>query len=284
VDPGERLTMRHADAIASRPVLSCQALTLSYGATAVIDRLDLAIGAGSITGLIGANGSGKSTLLRGMGRLLKPVSGTVLLDGTPIHAMPTRAVARRLAVLPQNPVAPELITVEELVAQGRTPHQGLLGQWSVADARAVERAIALTDLAAMRARPVDTLSGGQRQRAWIAMILAQETDILLLDEPTTFLDLAHQMEILELLRSLKQQRGATIVVVLHDLNQAARYCDQLVVLGEGRIVAAGPPGEILTEAVVEAAFDVRCRILPDPVTGTPHCIPLERSRNSKVDK
>lgn len=230
----------------------------------------------AITVLVGANGSGKSTLLRGISRLLKPHSGTVLLNAQDIWRLPAKTLARQLGILPQSPVAPEGLTVYELVAQGRYPHQGWLQQWSAEDERATLEAMAITGMSESADRPVDALSGGQRQRAWIAMTLAQDTEVILLDEPTTFLDLAYQIEILDLLHDLNRTRGKTIVMVLHDLNHACRYADSIIALKEGQIVAQGKPAEVITESTVLAVFGIRCRIIPDPVTDTPLVVPIGR--------
>jgi iron complex transport system ATP-binding protein len=241
--------------------------------------LDLAIPAGKITTLVGPNGCGKSTLLRGLARLLKPRGGTVYLDGADIFKLSTKAVAKRLGILPQGPVAPEGLTVRDLVAQGRYPYQNWLQQWSKEDERLVEQALATTGMTPLADRALDTLSGGQRQRAWIAMALAQDTEILLLDEPTTFLDLAHQVEVLDLLYELNQTEGRTIVMVLHDLNQACRYADYLVAVREGQVWAEGLPAQVMTEAMVREVFGLECRIVTDPVAGTPMCVPLGRKFN-----
>lgn len=254
--------------------LTTRNLTLAYEGTPIIRDLTLAIPTGQITGLVGANGCGKSTLLRGLARLLKPVSGTVYLDSKSIFQRSTKEVAQQLGLLPQNPIAPEGLTVKDLVAQGRYPYQNWLQQWSTQDEKIVQRALEITDLTEFVDRPLDTLSGGQRQRAWIAMALAQDTEILLLDEPTTFLDLAHQVEVLDLLYHLNQRQGRTIVMVLHDLNQACRYADYLIAVKEGRIFAAGDPQSVMTEEVVQAVFNLKCRIYPDPIAGTPMCIPI----------
>ncbi len=256
--------------------LRAERLTLSYDTVPVISGLSLTLPRGKITALVGPNGSGKSTLLRGFARLLKPKGGAVYLDGQSILRLPTREVAKELGLLPQGPVAPAGLTVEDLAARGRYPHQSWLRQWSRADEEAVERALLATAMAELRDRPVDELSGGQRQRAWIAMALAQETEIMLLDEPTTFLDLAHQVEVLDLLQELNRNEGRTIVLVLHDLNQACRYADHLIALRGGRISAEGPPGEVVTEELVRAVFGLDCRVIEDPVSGTPLCIPLVR--------
>jgi iron complex transport system ATP-binding protein len=245
----------------------------------VVHELDLEIPRGQTTAVVGANGCGKSTLLRALARLMAPRSGTVLLDGTAIAELPTKEVARRLGLLPRSPVAPEGLTVEDLVARGRYPHQGILRRWSREDEAAVESALAATHLADLPARPLDELSGGQRQRAWIAMTLAQRTDVLLLDEPRTFLDLAHQVEILDLLAELVADQGRTVVMVLHDLNQACRYADHLVALRDGRVHAAGAPAGVIDAQLVEAVFGLSATVIDDPVTGTPLCLPLGRTHS-----
>jgi iron complex transport system ATP-binding protein len=257
-------------------MLTTRKLTLGYNQTSIIESLDLAIAPGKITVLVGPNGCGKSTLIKGLGRLIKPRYGVVYLDGKAISQQSTQAIARRLGLLPQSPVAPEGLTVQELVAQGRYPHQSWLQQWSRTDEQAVVEALLITEMRELADRPLDTLSGGQRQRAWIAMTLAQETDILLLDEPTTFLDLAHQIEVLDLLYELHQTQGRTIVMVLHDLNQACRYGDCLIALRNGQIYAQGPPEQIMTEKMVCDVFGVESRIVSDPVTHTPMCVPMSR--------
>lgn len=256
-------------------VLQAEKLSLSYDRDLIIDRLDLETPTGQITALIGPNGCGKSTLLRGLARLLRPQHGSVLLDGRAIHTMPTKQLARELGILPQAPTAPEGITVRELVAQGRYPHQDWFQQWSHADEQALQRALKRTGLIPLIDRAMDTLSGGQRQRAWIAMALAQETDILLLDEPTTYLDLAHQLEVLELLEKLNQE-GKTIIMVLHDLNHAAYYASHLVALSEGKIFAQGTAQEVITKSIVRHVFGVESQIIPHPATGAPLCLPIRR--------
>jgi iron complex transport system ATP-binding protein len=258
--------------------LNAHDLVLSYGGPPVIDGLSLQIPHGQITALVGANASGKSTLLQALGRLLRPQTGDVLLDGASIASLPTREVARRLAILPQGPVAPEALTVRQLVTQGRYTHQRLLRRWSPEDEAALTGALKATSTSALANRPVDELSGGQRQRAWIAMALAQQTDLLLLDEPTTYLDLTHQVSILELIAQLNARDERTIVMVLHDLNQAARYADQIVALRQGAIVAAGPPEQIITEEMVRTVFDLDVRIIEDPITAGPLCIPANTCR------
>jgi iron complex transport system ATP-binding protein len=256
--------------------LSTRSLTLAYDGVSIIKSLDLAIPTEKITTLVGPNGCGKSTLLRGFARLLKPRAGAVYLDGTDIFKLSTKAVAKRLGILPQGPVAPEGLTVRDLVAQGRYPYQNWLQQWSKEDETLVEQALVTTGMMQLAERSLDTLSGGQRQRAWIAMALAQDTPILLLDEPTTFLDLAHQVEVLDLLFELNRSEGRTIVMVLHDLNQACRYADNLVAMRQGQIIAQGVPEQVMTEAMVREVFELDCRIVPDPVMGTPMCVPIGR--------
>jgi iron complex transport system ATP-binding protein len=255
--------------------LLAQQIHLAYDGKLIIESLDLQIPPAQITALVGPNGCGKSTLLRGLARLLKPRNGSVFLDGKAIHALSTKDVARQIGILPQSPVAPEGLTVHELVAQGRYPHQGWLQQWSAEDERIVRDALAITNMADFADRPLDTLSGGQRQRAWIAMSLAQQTEILLLDEPTTFLDLAYQLEVLDLLLDLNEQ-GRTIVMVLHDLNQACRYADHLVAMRHGQIVAQGAPSLIVNDALIRDVFGMECHVTVDPITGTPLCVPIGR--------
>ncbi|SCF33003.1 iron complex transport system ATP-binding protein [Micromonospora purpureochromogenes] len=254
-------------------MLSTRDLVAGYDERTVLDGLDLELPADAFTVIVGPNACGKSTLLRTMARLLTPRRGAVLLDGTAIRDLPTREVARRLGVLPQSPLVPEGVTVADLVGRGRQPYQRWWRQWSEQDAVAVDRAMALADVAGLADRPVDTLSGGQRQRVWIAMTLAQDTEALLLDEPTTFLDLAHQVEVLDLLHRLRAERGRTVVAVLHDLNQAARYADHLVAMRAGSVVAAGPPREILTAELVRDVFGLDCVVVPCPVTGAPLVVP-----------
>lgn len=254
--------------------LSTQKLSISYQQRQVIDSLDLTLPTAKVSVLIGSNGCGKSTLLKAMARLLTPQSGSVILEGTDIHTSNTAQIARKLAILPQSPVAPEGITVRQLVSLGRFPYQNWLRQWSEEDEKQVNEALRLTGTVALQHRQVDALSGGQRQRVWIAMTLAQATPTLLLDEPTTYLDLAHQVEILELLRGLNQQQGKTIIMVLHDLNLACRYADHLVAVHQGRVYAQGAPQEIMTETLVRKVFNLRCRIIDDPFFHTPLCIPF----------
>jgi iron complex transport system ATP-binding protein len=260
--------------------LAARDLRLRYGDRVVVDGLDLTLPGGAVTVIVGPNACGKSTLLRGLSRLLAPDAGTVTLDGADIHRMPARALARRLGLLPQQPVTPEAITVEALVRLGRYPHQRLLSPWSAADRAAVEAALSRTGVTHLRDQPVDQLSGGQRQRVWIALALAQETDLLLLDEPTTYLDLRHQLEVLDLVAESHAEEGRTVVMVLHDLGQAARYADHLVVLDGGRPAAAGPPQEVIDAALVESVFRVPCQVIPDPQTGTPLVVPRARGRRT----
>ncbi|MFC7405315.1 ABC transporter ATP-binding protein [Georgenia alba] len=256
--------------------LTTEDLALGYGDREVFAALDLDVPSGRITAIVGANACGKSTLLRSMSRLLTPRRGHVLLDGRQVHRMPAKALARTLGLLPQSPIAPEGITVADLVGRGRHPHQRLLSRWSKEDDVAVAAALDATATADLADRPVDELSGGQRQRVWIAMALAQQTDVLLLDEPTTFLDVSHQIEVLDLLTDLNRQRGTTIVMVLHDLNLAARYADHLVALAGGGLHAAGAPGEVLTAECVRAVFGLDSEIIVDPVSGRPLMLPLGR--------
>ncbi|MFE6223793.1 ABC transporter ATP-binding protein [Streptomyces sp. NPDC057854] len=253
--------------------LTARGLTLAYENRVVVEDLDLAVPDGKVTVIVGPNACGKSTTLRALGRLLKPERGAVLLDGEELAKLPTKAIARAVGLLPQTPVAPEGITVADLVARGRQPHQAWWKQWSEEDERAVTEAMARTDVTALADRSVDELSGGQRQRVWIAMALAQETDLLLLDEPTTYLDIAHQVEVLDLVRRLNRSRGRTVVLVLHDLNQAARYADHLIAMKAGRVVTQGPPAEVVTDAMVRDVFGLPAVVVPDPVTGSPLVVP-----------
>ncbi|MFG1652282.1 ABC transporter ATP-binding protein [Micromonospora sp. NPDC049275] len=261
-------------------MLSTRDLVVGYDERTVLDGLTLDLPTDAFTVIVGPNACGKSTLLRTMARLLTPRRGTVLLDGTAIRDLPTRDVARRLGVLPQSPLVPEGVTVADLVGRGRQPYQRWWRQWSSDDGAAVDEAMALADVTDLADRPVDSLSGGQRQRVWIAMTLAQDTDALLLDEPTTFLDLAHQVEVLDLLHRLRVERGRTVVAVLHDLNQAARYADHLIAMRAGAVVAAGPPREILTADLVRDVFGLACVVVPCPVTGAPLVVPAHTGGTS----
>ncbi|SEL04941.1 ABC transporter ATP-binding protein [Rhodococcus maanshanensis] len=256
------------------PRLAAEALTVGYGDRIIVDGLDLEIPTGVVTTVIGPNGCGKSTLLRSLGRLLKPKSGQVLLDGKAISTLKTKDVARTLGMLPQAPVAPEGLTVADLVARGRHPHQSWIRQWSADDEGEVARALALTGVSELADRPVDQLSGGQRQRAWISMALAQGTDILLLDEPTTYLDLAHSVEVLDLVDRMHEELGRTVVMVLHDLNLAIRYSDRLIVMSEGAVVASGTPSEVISEELLLKVFGLEARVIEDPVSDRPLIVPI----------
>jgi iron complex transport system ATP-binding protein len=248
-------------------------LTLGYDDRPVIANLDVTIPDGRITAIVGANACGKSTLLRGLARLLAPRGGAVYLDGKSLADLRTLDVAKVLGLLPQTPVAPDGITVADLVSRGRYPHQGWFRRWTDSDHDAVTRALAATGTADLIDRPIRSLSGGQRQRVWVAMALAQDTDLLLLDEPTTYLDINHQVELLRLLRTLNEDSGKTIVVVLHDLNLACRFSDHLIAMSAGRIVAEGDPATVVTAQLVEDVFGLSCLVVPDPVAGTPMVVP-----------
>jgi len=262
--------------VSTTHTLAAEALTLAYGDRVVIEGLDIEIPPGKITAIVGANGCGKSTLLRALARLVAPRSGQVLLDGQSLRGRPTKEIARTLGLLPQSPTAPEGIAVADLVGRGRHPHQKLLARWSERDYAVVAQALADTGIADLADRAVDELSGGQRQRVWIAMALAQETDVLLLDEPTTFLDVAHQIEVLDLLTDLNRDRGTTIVMVLHDINLAARYADHVFAVRSGRIVASGAPSEVITDTLIRDVFDLDSVVVPDPVSGAPIVLPRGR--------
>ncbi|MDE8670449.1 ABC transporter ATP-binding protein [Pseudarthrobacter sp. H3Y2-7] len=257
-------------------VLSAHDLTLKYDQRCVVDGLTAEIPEGKVTMIVGANACGKSTLLRGLSRLLKPAAGVVTLDGKDIHVRPARELARTLGLLPQHPTAPDGITVRDLVGRGRYPHQGFFRSWGEKDDAAVQRALEATETLELADRNVDELSGGQRQRVWIAMALAQETDVLLLDEPTTYLDLAHQVEVLDLVTDLNRKRGTTVAIVLHDLNLAARYADHVIAMKAGAIVALGAPTKVVTEKMVLDVFGLESRVIPDPISGTPLIIPIGR--------
>ncbi|HEX6817615.1 MAG TPA: ABC transporter ATP-binding protein [Ktedonobacterales bacterium] len=261
--------------------LAAERIAVGYGQRLAVDALSLAIERGTITALVGPNGSGKSTVLKALARILAPQSGAVYLDGQAIARMPTREVARRLAILPQGPTAPDELTVGELVEQGRYPHVGALRTLGERDFAAIEDALTQTHMTPMRHRRLDSLSGGERQRAWIALALAQATPVLLLDEPTTFLDIGHQLEVLDLIRDLKRARNMTLVLVLHDLNQAARYADRLLALQGGRIVADGTPAEILTPALLAEVFQVKAEVIRHPVDGFPLCLPYTTARPAR---
>ncbi|MFG6113865.1 ABC transporter ATP-binding protein [Halobacillus sp. MO56] len=253
-------------------------LSLGYGEDLIIDSLDISIPKGEVTVLIGGNGCGKSTLLRSLARLLKPQSGHIVLDNKDISKMRTKEVAKKMAILPQSPVTPEGLTVLQLVKQGRYPYQSWARQWSKQDEEAVQTALEATNMLELKERSVDSLSGGQRQRAWIAMTLAQNTDTLLLDEPTTYLDMTHQIEILDLLFDLNQDHGRTIVMVLHDINLASRYADHIVALKDKKVYAQGKPEDIITCKMVQDVFEMTCDVREDPLFGTPMCIPHGKGR------
>lgn len=261
-----------------RPAINTQSLSLGYGEKIIINEMNIEIPHGEITVFIGANGCGKSTLLRSIARLLKPHSGSVLLEGKAISSMSSKDIARKMSILPQAPIAPEGLTVYQLVKQGRYPYQTWLKQWSTLDEEKVQKAIEATNLTEFKDRAVDELSGGQRQRAWIAMTLAQDTDIILLDEPTTYLDMAHQIDILDLLFDLNESENRTIVMVLHDLNLACRYADNLVSLKDGTIFAQGRPEDIVTPEMVHQVFGMKCQVACDPIFGSPMCIPFGKGR------
>ncbi|MFF2223896.1 ABC transporter ATP-binding protein [Streptomyces globisporus] len=260
----------------AEPDLRAEGLHLGYDDRAVVSGLDLAVPPGRITAIVGANACGKSTLLRALARLLAPRDGAVSLDGRALHSIPTRELAQQLGILPQSPVAPDGLTVIDLVNRGRSPHQTWWRQWTKADEQAVHDALAATGTTDLADRAVDELSGGQRQRAWIAMAVAQGTPVLLLDEPTTYLDLAHQIDVLDLVVDLNRREGRTIVMVLHDLNQACRYADHVIAMKKGDIVAEGAPADVITAETVEDVFGLRCQVTTDPVSRTPLVIPVGR--------
>ncbi|VXB98322.1 ABC transporter ATP-binding protein [Nocardioides sp. AX2bis] len=257
--------------------LRTEAVSLGYGDRTVVREVTLEVLDGQVTVVVGPNACGKSTLLRGLARLVRARGGSVLLDGEVIHRRPTKEVAKVLGLLPQNPVAPDGVTVADLVGRGRHPHQGIFARWGAEDRAAVEEAMVLTDTAGLADRVVDELSGGQRQRVWIAMALAQGTDLLLLDEPTTYLDVAHQVEMLDLLAELNARSGTTIVMVLHDLNLAARYGHRLVAMRDGVVLAEGTPAEVVTSATVREVFGLDNTVITDPVSGTPLVVPIGRT-------
>lgn len=260
------------------PVLAARGLALGFDGRTVVPGLDVEFARGTVTSVIGPNGCGKSTLLRGLGRLLRPQAGRVALDGVDLAGMPSRAIARRMSILPQTPHAPSGLTVGELVSRGRHPRQRWYQQFSLDDEAAVAEALAATDIADLAAVPLEDLSGGQRQRAWISMILAQETELMLLDEPTTYLDLAHQVELLELVRRLNRDMGRTVVMVLHDISLAARYSDVIIAMQDGRIVSEGPPSDVVTEELLWDVFGLRANVIAEPSEGRPHVVPLGACR------
>ena len=256
--------------------LSAENVTLAYDQRVIAEQLSVEIPDNSFTVIVGPNACGKSTLLRALSRMLKPPQGRVLLDGQVIQSMPAKKVARTLGLLPQSSIAPDGITVADLVGRGRYPHQGMLRQWSTEDERVVQESMAQTGVAELAERYVDELSGGQRQRVWIAMALAQQTPLLLLDEPTTYLDIQHQIDVLDLCAELHEEQGRTLVAVLHDLNHAARYATHLIALRGGEIIAEGAPNDIVTAELVEQVFGLRCQVIDDPETGTPLVVPAAR--------
>ncbi|MBC7630093.1 ABC transporter ATP-binding protein [Aeromicrobium sp.] len=258
-------------------------LTLGYADNTVVGNLDVTILDGRITVIVGANACGKSTLLRGLARLLRPRSGAVILDGASMQDMRSVDVARVLGLLPQSPVAPDGITVGDLVGRGRYPHQGWFRRWSAEDDDAVAGALEATGTIDLVDRRIAELSGGQRQRVWVAMALAQDTDLLLLDEPTTFLDINHQVELLDLLTDLNRVSGKTIVIVLHDLNLACRYADHIIAMKDGTVLAEGPPNEVIDAAVITEVFGLSCEVVPDPVSGTPMVVPRGRHHARKSE-
>lgn len=258
--------------------LGARDLSLGYGAAPIVEGLTVDVAPGAVTAIVGPNACGKSTLLRGLARLTSPAAGQVILDGSDISRLRTKDVAKRLGLLPQSSIAPEGITVADLVTRGRFPHQTMLRQFSRADQQAVADAMAATGVTAIAGRPVDQLSGGQRQRVWIAMVLAQQTPLILLDEPTTFLDIAHQIELLDLFSDLNAEQGRTIVAVLHDLNHACRFADQIIAMKAGAIVAQGNPADVITAALVQEVYGLECQVIDDPETGTPLVIPRASSR------
>ena len=251
-------------------------VSVGYGERTVLDTLNVDIKRGTVTSIVGPNGCGKSTLLRTMSRLLNPTKGEIVLDGKSIHDIPTRKLATQLGLLPQTPIAPDGIVVADLVGRGRTPHQGILGRWSQQDYDIVAEALETTGISDLAERSIDELSGGQRQRVWIAMALAQRTDTLLLDEPTTYLDVKHQLDVLDLLTELNRDRGTTIVMVLHDLNLAARYSDELVAVSGGKVFAHGHPREVITKENVKSVFGIDSVIITDPVSDQPAVMPIGR--------
>ncbi|MEW9700635.1 ABC transporter ATP-binding protein [Paenibacillus sp. SI8] len=262
----------------SGTALEAQSLQLTYGESTIFESLNIRIPKGKITVFIGSNGCGKSTLLRSLARLLKPKSGSILLDSTEIAKLSTKEIARRMAILPQGPSAPEGLTVLQLVKQGRYPYQSWLQQWSAEDEHKVQNALRLTNMLPYADRSVDSLSGGQRQRAWIAMTLAQDTNTILLDEPTTYLDLTHQVEVLDLLFDLNENEQRTIVMVLHDINLACRYAHHIAAIKNGAVYAEGTPEDIINEQLIQAVFDMKSRVVLDPIFGTPMCIPYGKGR------
>ncbi|MCA0758753.1 ABC transporter ATP-binding protein [Paenibacillus sp. N4] len=264
--------------------LTTSSLDIAYDDRLIVQNLNIAIPQGKITALVGANGSGKSTILKTMARIMNPAQGSVLLDGKSIHKQSTKEVAKQLAILPQNPTAPDGLTVAELVSYGRFPYQKGFGSMTKDDRSIVQWAIEATGMSDFAERPVDQLSGGQRQRAWIAMALAQETDILFLDEPTTFLDMAHQLEVLHLLQKLNEMNNRTVVMVVHDLNHATRYAHHMIAIKKGVVVGEGSPAEVMTPENMREVFNIEADIVPDPRTGVPLCLPYALAGEHAADK
>lgn len=258
--------------------LTAKDISLGYGECDIITGLSVDIAPGKVTSIVGPNGCGKSTLLRSLSRLLKPTGGEIFLDGKAISEIPTKQLATSLGLLPQSPIAPDGIVVADLVGRGRTPHQGLLGRWSQEDYDIVQESMEMTGVAELAERSIDELSGGQRQRVWIAMALAQRTDILLLDEPTTYLDIKHQLEVLDLLVELNETHGTTIAMVIHDLNLAARYSDELIAVSNGNVYAQGSPQDVMTQQTVKDVFGVDSVIVEDPVSGLPAVMPIGKRK------
>ncbi|MCL0246667.1 ABC transporter ATP-binding protein [Corynebacterium sp. CCM 8835] len=275
-------TDTHTRSAPGATALTARGIDVGYRDQRVISGLDIDIPRGAVTSVIGPNGCGKSTLLKALCRLLPLRAGEVTIDGTPLSRVPSRVLARRLGVLPQNPVAPEGVLVADLVVLGRHPHRSWIRQWAADDDDAVREALELTGVADLADRAVDSLSGGQRQRVWLSMALAQQTDILLLDEPTTYLDLAHSLDVLDLIDSMQADHGRTVVMVLHDLALACRYSDNLVVMRDGAVVAQGDPADIVTEELLDSVFGLNARILPDPVSDRPLIVPVGRRRLTGV--
>lgn len=261
--------------------LAAENVTLAYDQRVIAERLSVEIPDNSFTVIVGPNACGKSTLLRALSRMLKPSEGRVLLDGQAIQSLPAKKVARTLGLLPQSSIAPDGITVADLVGRGRYPHQGILRQWSAEDERVVQESMAQTGVAELAGRYVDELSGGQRQRVWIAMALAQQTPLLLLDEPTTYLDIQHQIDVLDLCAELHEEQGRTLVAVLHDLNHAARYATHLIALKGGEVIAQGAPDDVVTARLVQEVFGLRCQVIEDPETGTPLVVPAARKTRAR---
>ena len=262
--------------MAKSHLFQAEQLVAGYDSTPILDRISLQIPSNQISVIIGANACGKSTLLKTLARLIKPSSGQVLLDGKPIHHIPTKKLARVIGLLPQSPIVPEGIRVADLVGRGRYPHQSLFGNWTKRDYEAVAEAMEIMHITELANRNIDELSGGQRQRVWIAMALALQTDILFLDEPTTFLDITYQIEILDLLTDLNRKYGTTIVMVLHDINLSARYADYMFAMRQGQLVAEGKPSEVITSELIEHVFGLNCTVIQDPISKSPSVVPIGR--------